>query len=220
MGSTSQDYHKEFDLMMAALKELKESVKNPERAERVAFIEKQSIQYDAAFVSVVALTQQRQASVEQLNATGLNLRQMVSKMIDRAAQDKDIEETVLAGKLQEQLLLGRLYMVKYLESHHTEDFKRAQEEMQVKVEEFSKTLRQKTQSSEMKGLLDQFEKDHQAYVTLMATIFDLIKKSDDLIQNTLDRIGPEVANTTEELKTVYNTSSSRSLEKLNLINVL
>ncbi|MBK8755231.1 MAG: hypothetical protein IPL99_28010 [Candidatus Competibacteraceae bacterium] len=204
----AQDYRENFGGMISKIKELKENVKNPERAKTVVFLDEQTAKYDATFVQVMALVKQRLEAIGRLNETGLAMRQVVTKMIDAAAQNKNLEDAVLAGKLQEQVLLGRLYMVKYLESHTSQDFSRAKEDMQAKVEELAKALHQKTQDAGLRALLEQFNKEHQAYVTLMTTVFDLTEKSDDLIQNTLNRIGPEVAKATEELKTAYETAQN------------
>ncbi|HRD50223.1 MAG TPA: methyl-accepting chemotaxis protein [Candidatus Contendobacter sp.] len=202
-----QDYREDFSRMMALVKELKENVKDPERAKPVALIDEQAAKYDAAFTQVTALAKQRQATIERMNEIGVALRQTATKLIDTAAQNKNLEEAVLAGRLQEQLLLGRLYMVKYLESHSGEDFARAKQDMQVKVAEFAKALHQKTQDTGLRGLLEQFDKEHQAYETLMATAFEVTEKSDGLIK-TLDQIGPEVAKITEELKAAYTTDQN------------
>ncbi len=203
----AQDYRESFGQMMAVVKELKENVKNPERVKQVAFVDEQAAKYDAAFTQVTALAKQRQTAIDRMAETGVALRQTATKMIDAAAQNKNLEETVLAGKLQEQLLLGRLYMAKYLESHADDDFARAKQDMQVKVNDLARTIRQKTQDAGLRGLLDQFDREHQAYEGLMATVFEVTEKSDGLIK-TLDQIGPEVAKTTEALKAAYDADQN------------
>ena len=202
-----QDYRENFGQMMAVVKELKENVKNPERVKQVTFVDEQAAKYDAAFTQVTALAKQRQTTVDRMGETGVTLRQTATKMIDAAALSKNLEETVLAGKLQEQLLLGRLYMAKYLESHSDDDFKRAKQDLVIKSDEIAKTLRQKTQDAGLRGLLDQFDREHQAYEGLMATVFEATEKSDGLIK-TLDQIGPEVAKTTEALKAAYDADQN------------
>jgi methyl-accepting chemotaxis protein/CHASE3 domain sensor protein len=203
----AQDYRENFGQMMAIVKELKENVKNPERVKQVAFVDEQAAKYDSAFTQIMALAKQRQTTVDRMGETGVALRQTATKIIDAAALNKNLEEAVMAGKLQEQLLLGRLYMTKYLESHSNDDFARAKQDLLIKTDELAKALRQKTQDAGLRGLLDQFDKEHQAYEGLMTTTFEVTEKSDGLIK-TLDQIGPEVAKTTEVLKAAYDADQN------------
>jgi methyl-accepting chemotaxis protein len=196
----AQAYREQLNPMLAILNAMKEKIIRPEQAKRVAFIAEQIGHYDSAFTQVIAQAKQQQAAIEQITKIGATLRQAATQMIDIAARNQAIEDMVLVGKLQEQLLIGRLFMARYLESHQAEDFEKAKTELKVKVAELAKTLRQKTRDIGLRGLLDQFDQAHQAYETLMTTIFEVTEKNDDLIQNTLDRIGPEVAKTTQALK--------------------
>ena len=198
----AQDYRQNFGEMIAVVKEMQESVKNPERAKRVAFIAEQAAKYDTAFVQVEALSKQRQTTIDQLNDNGINMRKTVTSMIADAAKGSDIEMAILTGKLQEQVMLGRLYMAKYLESHKTADSNRAKEELVVKVDGLTKSLSDKLTGADQ-TLLQQFDKLHDAYQTLMTSVFDTTEKSDALIQ-TLNQIGSEIAKVTNELKTAYN----------------
>jgi hemerythrin-like metal-binding protein len=196
----TQTYREQFKPMLDTLEEMKKTIISPEQAKRVAFIVDQIAQYDLTFIQVIDLDKQRQTAVEQTSAVGAALRQTATQMIDAAALSKNLEEAVLAGKLQEQLLVGRLFMARYLDSHQAKHFDQAKQELQINVTEFAQALRQKTQDAGLRKLLDQFDQDHKSYQRLMTTVFEAIVKSDGLIQNTLDRIGPEVAKTTHTLK--------------------
>lgn len=68
--------------------------------------------------------------------------------------------------------------------------------------------------------LETFAKAHDAYVALLPTLRETIEKSDDLIQNTLDRIGPKVAHITEEIKTSYRTDQETLGSKVAYTNAL
>ena len=198
----AQDYRQSFGEMITLVKEMQESVKNPERAKRVALIVEQAAKYDTAFVQIEALSKQRQTTIDQLNENGANMRKTVTSMIEGAAKGSDIETAILAGKLQEQVMLGRLHMTKYLESHKDADFNQAREELVVKIDGLVKLLRDKLTGADQ-TLLQQFDKLHDAYQTLMTSVFEITEKSDALIQ-TLTQIGPEIAKVTDELKNAYN----------------
>ncbi len=196
----TQAYREQFKPMLDTLEDMKKTIISPEQAKRVAFIVDQIAQYDLSVIQVIDLAKQRQTVIEQTSAVGAALRQTATQMIDAAALSKNLEEAVLAGKLQEQLLVGRLFMARYLDSHQSKHFDQAKQELQVNVTEFAQVLRQKTQDAGLRKLLDQFDQDHKSYQSLMMMVFETMVKSDDLIQNTLDRIGPEVAKTTQGLK--------------------
>jgi len=198
----AQDYRQSFGEMMTVVKELQENVKNPDRAKKVTFIAEQAAKYDAAFIQLVALSKQRQTTIDQLSENGANMRKAATAMIEVTAKGSDIEIAVLTGKLQEQLMLGRLYMAKYLESHQDADFNQAKEEIAVKVDELVKVLSGKLTGTEQ-NLLQQFDKLHDSYQVLMTSVFDITAKSEGLIQ-TLNQIGPAVAKITDELKESYN----------------
>ncbi|MDG4604918.1 MAG: methyl-accepting chemotaxis protein, partial [Candidatus Contendobacter sp.] len=197
---TAQEYQENFGQMMAVIKDLKERIKNPKRVKMIAFLDEEVAKYDAAFAQVMALEKQRLAIINRINEID------AAGIIDAATRNKTLEDAVLVGKLEEQVLLGRLYLAKYLKSHADEDFKQARDNIRIRIEELSRALRQQTQDAGLRGLLQQFDKEYQAYAILITTLFDLTEKSDDLIQNTLHQIGSEIARTTRELDQSYNTA--------------
>ena len=195
-----QSYKTNFDEMIAAHKVLAESIKSPEHQKIVTAIGEQVAQYDEAFKQVVALSQQRRENVARLAEIGVAMRQTVSEIIDLTAQSNSVEVAVLAGKLQEQVMLGRLYVAKYLESHKAEDYSRALEEIKVKSQESADALWKKGGGLDLRALPERFEKSHDEYLALMPAVRDQSVKIDDLDQGALIKIGTEVTKATEELK--------------------
>ncbi|MEI2771167.1 MAG: hypothetical protein V9G98_10675 [Candidatus Competibacter sp.] len=70
---------------------------------------------------------------------------------------------MLAGKLQEQVLLGRLYVVKFLDSHEAKDYERALDELKTKAQEFADALWKKAAGSGIQTLQERFETLHDEY---------------------------------------------------------
>jgi methyl-accepting chemotaxis protein len=196
-----QDYRQNFGDMMTVLKDMKENMgKNQERVKKVDFIGEQAAKYGTEFGQLQTLSKQQQSEVDQLAEVGTTLRKVGTSMIEAAAKGSDVEIATLAGQLQEQVMQGRLYMAKYVESHQGADSKRAKDEI-VKIDDLAKALRGKVTNAD-RTLLDQFDKARGAYLTLMTSVFEITEKSDVVVQ-TLTQIGPVVAKTTEELKTSY-----------------
>ncbi len=148
-----KDYRERFDAMMAVHKVLMENIKTPERARIVATVGDQIKQYHQAFNQLMEFNQQRHEAIMCLNTAGPIMRQAVTKIIQAAAKNNNAEGAVLSGELQEQVMLGRLYMAKYLESHRDEGFQRAKEEIQIKVDELSRALNAKSKDTILRELL-------------------------------------------------------------------
>ena len=201
-----QTYREEFTTMLAAVKEMKETIKNPERARQVTFIEEQSTKYDAALVQAAALAKERHELAARQGQSGATMRQGVTKMIEAVARDNNAEAAVIAGQIQETLMLGRLAAVRLRQTHKVEDFESAKKEF-TEAANLAKTLRQKTPNAEVQRLLDQFERDRAAYVDLITQMFESVQKSDALIA-TLDQIGPAVAKTTAEMSEAIRTDQN------------
>ena len=199
----AQNYRQNFGEMMTLVKELQETVKNPERARKVASIAEQAAKYNTTFDQLVALNKQQEEAEARQAEMGTTMRKAMTQMIEAVAKDNNAEAEVLAGQIQEHLMLGRLAALRLRQSHKAEDFETAKREIQVEAGDLAKTLRQKTENVEVRKLLDQFDKERNAYVALMTTLFDLIQKSDAAIA-ILNQIGPAVAQVTNELKAAYN----------------
>ena len=199
-----QDYREAFDKMMAEYKDLAENIRNPERKKMVAAIGEQTARYNDAFKQVISFVKQREETVKQLVEAGIRVQNVLAGLIDSAATDKNTEVTALAGNLKTQFMNGRYFMLKYNGSHVRSDYEKAVEEIITRVNQEEKALLDKVGTS-YRTQLDQFNKEHNAYQSLLPTLAQTIEKGDDLIKNTLDQIGPEVAKATEALQTSRKT---------------
>lgn len=200
---TVRDYRERFQQMIAAHKIMQENVKKPERAKIVTAIGEQAARYDQAFNQLLIISPQQRETLERLNATGPTLRQMATQLIEAAAKNNNVSDAVLAGQIQEQVMAGRFYTMKYLKTHQDQDFQQAAIELQDKIKASIKTLSENNKDITTQGLLAELVKTHDSYIALMATLSKLIKQGDSLIQNALDQIGPEIAKAAEELRTSY-----------------
>ncbi|MCC6135590.1 MAG: hypothetical protein LM550_06710, partial [Candidatus Contendobacter sp.] len=199
---TVQDYRQHFGEMMIMVKEMQENVKKPERAKKVTVLAEQAAKYDTIFVQFVALNKQQDEATVRQGEMGAALRKVVTQIIETVAKENNAEAAVLAGQIQENVMLGRLAAVRLRQSHKAEDFETAKREIQVEAADLAKTLRQKTENGEVQKLLDQFDKDRNAYIPLITTIFDRIQKSNASIA-ALTQTDLAVAKVTDELKAAY-----------------
>jgi len=194
-----QDYRTNFDEMMAAHKALAENIKNPERKKIVAAIGEQVAHYDEAFKQTVTFVKQREETVKQLGEIGLRTQKALDELVDDAVKDRNVEVMELASALKAQFMSGRIAVFRYIRSHVRDDFEKAQEEIITRVDQQKKILSEKIGAS-YQTQLEQFTKEHDAYKALLPTLLQAIEKPDDLIKNALERIGLEVTNATDDLK--------------------
>ncbi len=78
-------------------------------------------QYEKDFNGIVGFRAPRNEIVAQMAETGRNTRQNLSQVMESAYEDGDPVASVYAGRAQERLLLGRIYMERFLLNNRQED---------------------------------------------------------------------------------------------------
>lgn len=193
-----QDY---LNKMHSFLDEAKKEIQKPERAKLVTSVTAEIIKYETAFEQVIQLIASRDDLVtNQLDPNGLKMREAMTAIILSAYEDKDVSASYLASQVQEKLLLGRLYVAKFLKSNSQTDFDFALKNMQSELNEVVSALDNSLQNPSRRALFSQFVTAQNIYIGAMNNINSLINQRNDIIKNTLDRIGPVVAKQTEDIK--------------------
>jgi len=193
-----QDY---LNKMHRFLDDAKKEIQKPERAKLVTSVTAEIIKYETAFEQVIQLIASRDDLVtNQLDPNGLKMREAMTAIILSAYEDKDVSASYLASQVQEKLLLGRLYVAKFLKSNSQTDFDFALKNMQSELNEVVVVLDNSLQNPSRRALFSQFVTAQNIYIGAMNNINSLINQRNDIIKNTLDRIGPVVAKQTEDIK--------------------
>ena len=193
-----QDYRTDFDAMMAAHKALAENLTNPERKKIVAAVGEQVKKYNEVFAQVVALKKQENDTDKGLVEAGGAMQKVLLDIVDTALKSNNTEGVALAGKLQTQIMTARYFGLRHKLTRQRKDFEKFQEEI-AKVKAAEKALVDSGKGV-YQSLHEQFTMRYDSYIALMPVLLSAIEKVDDLIKNTLDRIGPEVANAMKELQ--------------------
>jgi len=187
--------------MYEFLHEAEKEIQQPERAALIQRIVSEVEGYEHGFKEVIRLFGERNQIVEDyLDPNGLTMRQALSDIIVSAYTDDDSEASFLAAQLQERLLLGRLYVTKYLVSNSLEDASRAREELAERMPSLLERLEGSLQDPSRRVLLEKIIVSHKAYIEAFDKVETVIAKRNDLIDNTLNIIGPVVANHIENVK--------------------
>jgi len=187
--------------MEALLNEAKREINKAERAQLVKRISDEISRYKTTFEKVVNLVNARNSVVtERLDPNGLKMREAMTAIILSAYQDDDVSASYKASQVQEKLLLGRLYVAKYLKSNSIKDFTFALKNMKNELNILSSALDKSLQSTKRRLLFNEFIDAHIAYLAAMEQLHLLISQRNNLIHNTLDKVGPVVAQHATEIK--------------------
>jgi hypothetical protein len=100
-----------------------------------------------------------------LNVDGSKMEKDLSSIMTSAERDQDIYAAYHAGRALRNLLLGRLYVVKFLNTNSPKDAARVEAEF-TKLEEELATLGTHLENPERKKLLSRVDKnDHEYHMT-------------------------------------------------------
>lgn len=196
-----QQYNDYATAMQEFLNDAKREIQKPERASLIAEIDKDISTYKSAFDKVVALTDQRNTlETTRLVPNGEKMLAAIHKIMASAYQDGDVEAAYQAANVLEKMLVGRLFVVKFLDTSLQEDFELAVENMDVLLKPELKEVDTLLQNPKRRSLLTEFVQSHDDYLLAMNEIRNLIVESDNIVHNTLDVLGPHVAESAERVK--------------------
>ena len=196
-----QQYNEYFDQTVQFMAEAKQEIQNPERAKLVAQADHLLQAYGAAFPKVIDFVNQRNDQVDKiLNVKGVEARKALTAIIDSAYEAKDADAVFYAGKAQQQLLLGRLYVVKYLQSNDPLDYQRALEELEGELKKDIDALDANLQNPQRRQWLADLKEQRALYIEAFKKVFTLITERNKVISDVLDTNGPLIAKAVEDVK--------------------
>lgn len=146
-------------------------------------------EYSAAFSKIVELREPRNELVEELIATGRQVRVNLSEIMESAYVDGDPVASFYAGRAQEQLLLGRLYMERFLLNNQQVSFDRAMEafsKANTGLDELIPELQNPRRRELALGARAQIER----FTETSQAVFELIVER-NAARATMDQVGPE-----------------------------
>jgi len=190
-----------YKTLEGLVQDAEKEIQKPERAKLVAYVVGAIGDYDKGFDKVVGFMNKRNMVVkEQLDPNGLAMRKAITAIMESAYQDKDPDAAFYAGRVQESLLLARLYVAKYLTTNDQADVKRAHNELDEALTERAKVLDENIQNPTRRSLLADFYQAKKIYSEALDEINNIIVERNKVIKEELDTIGPKVAKATEDVK--------------------
>lgn len=183
------------------IEELKARVRG--EPERLKIVEEKEIamqQYLAAFDEVTKKQAEHNELYENyLNKLGYEMERGLYGVMESAYADGDAEAAYLAGTTLRLLMLGRLNVVKFLIENDQPSFDKAIADFN-EMRESAKTLRNNLVNAERRALTDGVLGNLDTYQNAFVDIHKVILSRNDVIDKTLDIIGPQIASDIEDLK--------------------
>ncbi len=195
-----QEYEEYLKKMNEFLQEAHTNIQDPKRAEKIDTVDSAIQEYEAAFVKVVNLQEERNRLLNDvLNKKGPIIEQTLTKIMASAEEDSANNEVYLTGLALRNLLLARLHVMKFLDTNESQSVERVQNEF-TQLQEQLDALSQAAGTAERKENLVQIASLKNEYIGAFDKLVNTITERNNIVTNTLDRIGPEVAANVEEVK--------------------
>jgi len=195
-----EQYHSYWDKMREFLAEAQESIQNPERARAIDATQSIVSEYGSQFDKVIELQHERGAIVgETLNVLGPQAENKLTQILTSARADGDMEAAYNSSLAMRNLLLARLYVVKFLDDNLQASADRVGKET-AELNGVFETLDAGLQNPERRRLLGEVQEIMGTYSASFTRLVDVIAQRNNIIENQLDVMGPEVADKVEEVK--------------------
>ena len=175
-------------------------IKNPERARKVDDSVKNIEVYDQAFTNVGKYQAIRTKELEGvLNVNGPAMERALTKIMNSAFDDGDMEASHYAGLAMRNLLLARLYVVKFLQENQQDAVDRVNKEMAALDEQLGH-MERTIENPSRRRLMQELVSLRSAYMESFTKTVDAIFARNSQVTGTLDKIGPQIASDIEDVK--------------------
>jgi methyl-accepting chemotaxis protein len=200
----SEKHYQQFQQRWTLLEELlargNEEFTTGDSAATLRQSQRQMGEYKQAFEQVVEKFKARDKIVlEGMDHHGPEAEKHLTAILEHAASLNKSELTVNVGKAMRSLLLARLYALKFLEDNQAEDIQRSRKELRdamVLLRPMANAIEAPQAARDLQELLEHLDAYQQDFQNVITTI----NERNDLIDNTLNRLGPQFAEALEDAK--------------------
>lgn len=200
-----EQYSQYFTEVDKLLVDAKREINKPERADMVKKLVEEIELYNNTFEIIKQYRVRRDELVlDQLNIVGPQMERQLTSVMLSASQANDTQLAYSSGLAMRNLLLGRLYVIKYLESNAAPDADRVRKEFALFDEELLK-LTSKNLSSQNQTTVEQIILMRDQYMAAFDEVYNLIVDRNDKVSNVLDVIGPKFAGLVNDLSLSVKT---------------
>ncbi|VAW33814.1 Methyl-accepting chemotaxis protein I (serine chemoreceptor protein) [hydrothermal vent metagenome] len=195
-----RQYKERLKTMEKFLSLSQKEITNKTRAEKINFVVTHVNKYKIGFDKVVTLKKRRNYLLHDiLNQIGPKMERNLTNIMQSAEQDNDTSSAYLSGITLRNLLLGRMYVIKFLDTNGEREVKRVNSEfsnMRDNMQKLDKALKKPAS----RQLLTQIKKDKETYQNAFKNLVTTIYTRNTIIKKDLDVIGPQIADQVEQVK--------------------
>ncbi|MCE0493132.1 HAMP domain-containing methyl-accepting chemotaxis protein [Vibrio salinus] len=158
--------------------------------------------YDTTFGDTVHLIKEQNLILDKkLAHIEKDLTANVNDFVDFSDGWNDPQITIHAMQLKDKILNGRIYIGRFLQSSSEKDYRISLVYMGSDVNTEINGLTPLLNTGIQKKMLAQVVEKHKIYMENVDKIHKLILKRDDVVKNSLNKIGPEISHQIQTLKT-------------------
>jgi methyl-accepting chemotaxis protein len=195
------EYNERLEKMESFLEKAKAEMKDPKRATSIISASELVQDYKKGVNEVVKLIAFRNTVVnEELNPSGQKMREKMSAILNYTEEKGNKNSHYAIAKTEEALLLGRLYVVKFLVTNSIKDYDRAKSELGENLQKQKRAVIRELTSTQENEFIRQFEQEYDIYISALDKVYDTIIKRNKIISDTLNTVGPIVATQVEDVK--------------------
>ena len=190
-----------FQNLMKIYKKGETEIKDPERMEKLKFIKASLDDYQKAFDEIARLTKSRDdIRANNLEPNGKKMRLALLAIMDSAYHKQDLKSAHFAGHINMHVLLGRLYLYKYLDTLDEAALARSNLEFGKEMDEEVAALEKVLTAESGKAPLQAFVNTKKKFLAARDDIVKAIKQRQDTIENRLFKAGENITDTVEALR--------------------
>lgn len=195
-----QQYKEYLVKMQGFLNESNVEIKQPDRAALIKNVAEKVVTYKASFDKVLEFKLERNNHViNYLDVHGPLMENTLTDILVSARDDGEDTASYYTALTLKHLLLARLYMAKFLDSNDDAAVSRVHAEMN-KMEGNLILLDRELKIRQHREYLAEVRQSKKIYLDNFNEVVLIIRERNDVINNSLDVLGPAIASDIEEVK--------------------
>ena len=195
------EYHERMTLMHRFLDQSKVEIQKADRAQLIKEISGEVADYEETVEQMKGQILKRQKLFNEiLVIRGPEMRKIVTQLRQEAYESNQPRLSHYAGNLQESLILGRFFLLKYLDSKNSEDYRASRNQLVQVITKDLKAVRALGLTAEQEQALTYFEGIKSEYVDALDGTFNAMERELELMHSKLEKVGPEITKKIEQVK--------------------
>ncbi len=194
-------YQIRLEAMKKFLRQAQQEIQKPERAALIREILPLIEEYERAANQITEQIQIRNDRFNQvLTIKGPEMRKIVTALRQYSYENGLTRFNHYSGNLQESLILGRFYLLKYFDTQEVSDYQTSRKQLSEVLDNDLVLLRELGLSPQYTAELERFSQLRQAYLNAMDDTFKAIRQQAVLAESVLEKTGPAIAANIEKVK--------------------